>query len=307
MEQEPKPKSNNTLKIVLGLSIALNVALLLWAITLNSQNNEKAQQIVILSAAVDSSSKEVDTKAGELEQVKSDLERIKAESESLGLKNDSMDAQIKKLNKYIGKLKKNEKISKEERAQMEQLVKQLREQIIQKDEEIAQLRQQNDSLSTNLNTVTGEKQRLGDSLSNTSKELKMASVLKAENITVIGVKENGKEIVEKEYKHNKLDRIKITFILADNKAAKKNDKTFFVSLVTPSGNVFSDPNNGGGTTTLADGTNVTYTLTQTISFDNTNQLVSVTMLKGFNYTPGTYNINVYSEGYQIGTGKFIVK
>ncbi len=307
MEPETTAKSNNSLKVILGLSIALNVALLIWAITLNNQNKEKAEQIVTLTAAVDSSSKEVTSKTSELEQVRGDLERIKEESEKLGLKNDSLDAQLVTLNSYIAKLKKNAKIDAKERKKMEELVAQLREQIIQKDQEIAQLKQQNDSLSTNLSTVTGEKQKLGDSLSNTSKELKLASVLKADNITVIGIKENGKELIEKEYKHNKLDRIKITFTLADNKAAKKNSKNFYVSLVTPSGNVFSDPNNGGGTTTLADGTDVTYTLSQSLTFDNTNQQVTVTMLKGFNYTPGTYTINVYAEGYQIGAGKFIVK
>ena len=305
--EETTPKSNNTVKILLGLSIALNIALIIWAVMLNGQNGEKAKQIENLTAAVDSSHNEVSAKVQELEQVKGDLERIQVEREKLGLSNDSLSTKVQELNRYIGKLKKNAKLDKEDRAKMEQMIAELREEILKKDQEISQLKAQNDSLSGNLNAANSEKQRLGDSLSSTSNELRKASVLKADGITVAGIKENGKEFVEKEYKHNKLDRIKISFTLADNKAAKQNQKTFYVSLVTPSINVFSDPNNGGGTTTLADGSEVAYTLSQSLTFDNSNQQVSVTMLKGFNYTPGTYTINVYCEGYQIGTGKFVVK
>jgi len=305
--EETKSKSNNGLKVFLGISLAVNVILLILVFSLNSKNSEKEEQISNLTAAVDSSHNEVSAKVQELQQMKGDLERIQAERERLGLSNDSLSGKVQELDKYIGKLKKNAKLDKEERAKMEQMMAELREEITKKDQEISVLKSANDSLAGNLNAANTEKQKLGDSLSNTSKELKLASVLKAQGIVVAAIKENGKEVIEKEYKHNKIDRLKISFSLADNKAAKRNDKTFYVSLVTPSANVFSDPNNGGGTTTLADGSEVAYTLSQTIAYDNSGQIVSVTMLKGFNYTPGTYTINVYCEGYQIGTGKFIVK
>jgi hypothetical protein len=250
---------------------------------------------------------EVEQKTKDLEDVRNDLERIKEESEKLGMKNDSLDQKISKLNSYIAQIKKTSKLDAAKRKELEAIIASMKEEIIKKDQEIAALKSQNDSLSVNLASVTTEKQKLGDSLSTTSKDLAYASILKAEGIKVTALKENGKELDEAEYKHTKIDRLKIAFLIADNKAAKKNKKVFYVSLVTPSGSIFSDANNGGGSITLADGSQVNYTLNQSLIFDNTNQKVTFTMLKGFNYVPGTYGILVYSEGYKIGEGKVVVK
>jgi uncharacterized protein (DUF3084 family) len=301
---EPNKSSS---KLPLIISGVLNVVLVIALIVMNNKNKEQITRIEQLADTVQTTRTEVDQKSKELEDVKSNLERIKAERDKLGLKNDSLDQKIAKLNTYIALVKKNGKIDVAKRKEMEALIASMKEEIIKKDQEIAQLKYQNDSLSTDLTNTKTEKQKLGDSLSTTSKDLAYASILKAEGIKVTALKENGKELDEAEYKHKKIDRLKIAFSIADNKAAKKNKKTFYVALVTPNSGIFSDPNNGGGTTTMADGTKISYTLNQSVLFDNSNQKVTFTMLKGFNYVPGTYGIIVYSEGYKIGEGKVVVK
>jgi predicted RNase H-like nuclease (RuvC/YqgF family) len=301
---EPNKSSS---KLPLIISGVLNVALIIALVVMNNKNNEQTTQITQLAGTVETTRTEVEQKTKELEDVRNDLERIKEERDKLGLKNDSLDQKISKLNSYISQIKKTSKLDAAKKKELEAIIASMKEEIIKKDQEIAALKSQNDSLSTNLSSMRTEKQKLGDSLSTTSKDLAYASILHAEAIKVTALKENGKELDEAEYKHNKIDRLKIAFSIADNKAAKKNKKTFYISLVTPSGSVFSDANNGGGTITLADGTQVNYTLNQSLLFDNSNQRVTFTMLKGFNYVPGTYGIIVYSEGYKIGEGKVVVK
>jgi predicted nucleic acid-binding Zn-ribbon protein len=300
-------ESNKSLKVPLIISATLNIALIIALVMMNGKSNEQIVQIQQLSDTVQTTRSEVQLKTKELTDVKADLERIRAEREKLGLQNDSLDQKIASLNTYIAKIKKAGKIDAEKRKEMETMIAGYKEEIIKKDQEIAQLKYQNDSLTVNLSSVTSEKNKLGDSLSATSKELAYASILKAEGIKITALKENGKEIDDEEYKGSKIDRLKISFSIADNKAAKKNKKTFYVAMITPNNGIFSDANNGGGTTTLADGTKINYTLNQAITFDNSNQKVIFTMLKGFNYVPGTYNIIVYSEGYEIGEAKVIVK
>jgi hypothetical protein len=299
--------NKSSLKVPLIISVALNIGLIIALVMMNSKSNEQQVQIQQLSDTVKTTRSEVELKTKELTDVKADLERIRAEREKLGLQNDSLDQKIANLNSYIAKIKKAGKIDAQKRKEMEIMIAGYKEEIIKKDQEIAQLKYQNDSLSTDLSTTKTEKQKLGDSLSATSKELAYASILKAEGIKVTALKENGKEMDDEEYKGSRIDRLKISFSIADNKAAKKNKKTFYVALVTPNSGIFSDANNGGGTTTLADGTQISYTLSQTILFDNTNQKVTFTMLKGFNYVPGTYGVIVYSEGYEIGEGKVVIK
>jgi uncharacterized protein YoxC len=302
-----KPESNKTVKILLALSLVVNIALIFFVITLNNQNDEKAEKIEELTGVVSSKDSEIVAKTQELETMSQDLERIRQEREILGLQNDSLDRQISSLNSFIAQLKKTNKLDSNKRKELEELVARLREEIIAKDYEIAQLKSANDSLNTSVTHLTTEKRRLGDSLNMAFKELAYASILKAEGVKVTALKENGKEMDQEEYKHSKIDRIKITFVLADNKAAKKNLKKFYVALIPPSGTPFADPINGGGVITLADGTEAPYTLSQDLHFDNTNQKLSFILSKGFNYVPGQYKVHVYSEGYQIGEGSFNVK
>lgn len=300
-------KSNKSLKLILALSAVLNVALIVFVVILNNKNDEKTEKIDKLEGTVSTQDAEIVEKKKLLEDMSKDLERIKAEREKLGLANDSLDLKINQLNSTLAELKKSSKLSAKKRQELEALVNMLREEIAMKDAEIAQLKLANDSLTTNVNNLTVEKQKLGDSLHNTAKELAYAAILKADNIKVTVLKENGKELEEAEYKASKIDRIKIAFSLADNKAAKKDRKKFYITLVPPSGKAFSDVNNGGGFTALTDGSEVPFTLSQDITFDNSGQKLTYLMPKGFNYIPGVYKVIVYSEGYKIGDGSFTVK
>jgi TolA-binding protein len=300
-------KKNSGLVALLVISLLINAGLLVGVIMFYNKTSELEHQVSQLNGEVTSKDAEVVSKTKELENIKLDLERIREERERLGLENDSMDSQINKLNGYISQLKKTSKLDNGKRKELENLIAELRNQIIEKDEQIASLRTANDSLSTGLSQVSAEKARLGDSLNSTASALAYAAILKAEAVKVVALKENGKEFEGEELKGSKIDRIKVTFALADNKAAKKNRKDFYVALTTPKGEVFSDPNNGGGLLKLADGNDAIYTMNQAIDFTNSNEKLTFTMLKGFNYLPGAYKLDIYSEGYKIGEGSFKVK
>jgi hypothetical protein len=305
--QPKEGKKNSGLLALLVISLLINVGLLVAVIMIYNQSTEQAQQIQALTGEVTTKDAEVLSKTKELENIKLDLERIKEERERLGLENDSLDGQINKLNGYISQLKKTSSLDSSKRKELEQLIADLRNQIIEKDEQIAALRTANDSLATGLSNVSAEKARLGDSLSSTASALAYAAILKAENVKITALKENGKEFDGEELKGSKIDRLKVVFAIADNKAAKKNRKDFYVALTTPKGEVFSDPNNGGGLLKLADGNDAIYTMNQAIDFHNSGEKLTFTMLKGFNYVPGVYKIDIYSEGYKIGDGSFKVK
>lgn len=306
--EKAKPASGNTgLKVLLIVSLLLNIGMAAGLFMMFNKSTEQDSRIAELTGEVTSKDAEVVSKTQELQNIKLDLERIKEERERLGLENDSLDQQILTLDGYIKDLKRSSSINASKRRELEKLVANLNNQILEKTQQIATLTSLNDSLSTGLSSLSVEKQRLGDSLAYTANALAYAAVLKAEAVQVVGLKENGKEVVGEELKGSKIDRLKVTFKLADNKAAKQNQKVIYVSLTTPKGEVFSDPNNGGGLLTLVDGTDALYTMNQAINFDNSSQKLTFTMLKGFNYTPGTYKLAIYSEGYKIGDGTFKVK
>ena len=256
-------QKNSTLTKVL---IATNVIMLIVIIFMFVKLNEKTAAIEQMTGTVSSQSEDIVAKTQELTNLGSDLERIKAEREKLGLANDSLDQKISKLNGYIAQIKKSGRIDAAKRKELEALISELREEITRKDAEIATLSKANDSLSTNLTAANTEKASLGDSLSSRLKELAYASILKTKEIKVTCLKSNGKELDKEEFKTKQIDRLKIMFKLQDNKAAKKNNKSFYVRMITPSGTAFSDANNGGGSFTTSEGENLLYTMTQDFTF-----------------------------------------
>jgi predicted RNase H-like nuclease (RuvC/YqgF family) len=308
--QESKSKSSTLVKVLIPL-VVIQMGIIIFLLV--NWNKEKAT-VADLNQAVQTKTSEVELKAQELENLGAQFERIKAEREKLGLANDSLDVQLTSLKTKVAELRKSGKLDANKRKELEQMVSKLREEITKRDQEIADLQSKNDSLNSDLQVTKTEKAKLGDSLTNVAskkqdldKKLAYASILKTQEFKVTVLKENGKEIDDDVYKASKINRLKVVFSLADNKAADQNDKDFFLRLVTPNGDAFSDPANGGGTIGLIDGTSVNYTQKQTLKFDNTNQKVTFVSLSGIQYVPGTYTVEIYCEGSKIGQGDFKVK
>lgn len=277
-------------------------------------NIDKKKEIEDLTTTIDTKSEEISSRIQELDSLNVEFERIKKEREALGLSNDSLNVQIEELNKFKTQALATGKINAQQKRKLEEMIAKMKQELTLKDKEIADLRASNQDLESKVNEISTEKSRLGDSLSGVASskkdlenQLAYAAILKAESFKISALKENGKEFVEEEYKHSKISQMKISFNIADNKAAKQGSKDFNLVMILPSGETFSDPNNGGGTFVTAEGETKNYTFRQTINFTNSNELVSVLIPKGFNYVPGTYKVQVFSDGYNIGEGKFTVK
>lgn len=301
---------NNLVKILLFI-VAIETGLIVYLLV---QLQSKNETIVNVNSSLQQKSNEVEDKTKELEILSSDLERVKAEREKLGLANDSLDLSINELKTTIAQIKKTNKLDKNKMAELNSFIARLKEEIIARDKEIAVLKDSNDSLQTSVNNISMEKAKLGDSLSNVrtqkkdyESKLAYASILKADNMEVTVLKSNGKEISDSEYKASKIDRIRVKFKLADNKAAKTGTKDFYLRLKMPDGDVFTDPNNGGGYFNLADGTPLSYSMKQTAEFNNQNEKVEITSFSGLKFVPGFYKIEIYCDGNRIGETSLKVK
>ena len=77
-------------------------------------------------------------------------------------------------------------------------------------------------------------------------------------------------------------------------------------IIDDNDNVLFDVARGSGTFVL-DGKETFYTAKQEILFDNSQQVVSFLYDKGSEYLPGRYVMEVYTEGYLMGSKSFRVK
>lgn len=181
-----------------------------------------------------------------------------------------------------------------------------------KDEELDKLKSVNKELLSENTTLKTQKNQLGDSISRlaqTKNELAskvtIASQLKAENISIKAVNDNGKER-ESPFKNRQLEKLKVDFNLAENNVAPIEGKKIMIRVIDQNGQVIFDVSRGSGTF-IYNGKEEFYTASQEILFDNTKQKLTYLYQKGSEYASGSYVLEIYCEDYKIGSGKFDVK
>lgn len=181
-----------------------------------------------------------------------------------------------------------------------------------KDEEIEKLKSVNKELFSENRNLKTKQNVLNDSLNKVTKnkeelanKVAIASQLKAENITLVSVNEKGKE-KEPPFRKRQLEKIKVQFSIGDNKVAPIEGKKILIRVIDENGQPIFDTTKGSGTFML-NGKEEFYTAAQEILFDNTGQKLIFTYDKGSEYTSGTYQVEIYTDGYLMGTTSFEVK
>ena len=181
-----------------------------------------------------------------------------------------------------------------------------------KDQEIEKLREVNKELFTENKTLKTKQNKLSDSIVSLEKNKKelaskvaIASQLKAENIIVKALNEKGKER-DAPFKNRWFKKLKVEFNLADNKVAPIEGKKILIRVIDANNQVIFDVARGSGTFMLNNKEEF-YTAAQEILFDNTKQKLTFFYEKGSDYAEGRYTVEIYTEGYKIGTVGFEVK
>ncbi|MCU0326945.1 MAG: hypothetical protein MUF45_17170 [Spirosomaceae bacterium] len=308
--------SNGILKITIG--VLVGVLALLGYLFMGARNETlelqktlttKVEQLSSTQIKLDSISQSLDSKIAEIEQLGgnvAELENIKAqlEADKKKLKSDLSFS----IEKYETKIKEYETF------------------LAQKDDDIRKLKEENGILVTKNQTLETEKQAVisentglkteKEALTQTvadyttqnddlKRKVTMASAMKAVNVQVTALNSRGKERDGGEYKSSRIDRLKISFIMPSNPVAERNNKDIYVRVMDSNGAVLNE--NGTGGVMQFNGKELGYSTKQAVLFENNDQKVDLFYGKGNSYKSGKYSIELYSEGFKIGSGSFDVK
>ncbi|QDK83208.1 hypothetical protein EXU85_33245 [Spirosoma sp. KCTC 42546] len=140
---------------------------------------------------------------------------------------------------------------------------------------------------------------------NLQNQVTLASAMKAINVEVTALADNGKERRGGTYKASRIDRLKITFIMPSNPVAETTNKDIYLRILDSNGAVVSE--NGIGGVMLFNGHELGYSARQTVPFENNDQRVDLFFRRDISYKPGTYTVELYAEGFRIGDSRFDVK
>lgn len=306
-----QPKGVNTGRIIsIVVGVALVAALAFFMVQyfkLKSLTEEQGTDIEELTAEIDDAQHEIEDYKLDLENkdlALEDKERLLAEKEQL------IEDKQKRIDELLRKNKISQSQAAELRGKVEQLeyyIKKYQTEIDELKRELAEKDAQIVSLSGKVDTISGALQVQKRIAEETGTKLEIAKILSADNFTFFRTKGSGKEIEETSFRRGQLDDIKICFKIAQNLAAEIGEKTAYIQILGPDGNLIKDDSKSGYFT--ANHEDMAYSLKTNFNFDHTAQKVCVTFFKpaGFEYSSGDHRAIVYCDGLDIGTGRFTVK
>ena len=301
MNQSTEKKETNRTPIIIliGLlvcSLIANIYLLSRSTTAESLVSEKTVEVDSLKEVKKTLESDFQTMTYELDQFKG--------------KNIQLDSLLEKANGDIeNKKRKIEKLIRENK-DIPLIRRQMEEMRVIRDQyriQIDQLIKENKDLKfANIN-LSQEVDNLNKTTQDLSQKVEIASVLKAEAITVKTLRDKGKGKFEDTEKAKRVSKIRTVFVVAENKVAKPGTREVVLRILKPDGYVLTNADNGSGNFTKEDGRSTEYSLRKTVEYSNERAEITFDWVQMDELKAGLYISEVYLDGKVMGNYKFTLK
>jgi len=304
-EQNPPEKKDQGKNIIIIVLVLLVIISGIKLYTDYIDRSKKTEEILLLSTENNDLNNRLDSVTFQLELRIQEIEKLGGDVKSLEEVRDQL----------IAERSTSRQRSSSEISALNQKIKSYNGMIEEKDQEILELRAMNQQLFTENQDLKTTQSQIEEEVAqlNIQKEdlqgkVNVASRLKVENIEITAVNSRGKERIEtdKDFKNRQIERIKVSFSMADNKVAEKGPRNIYVQVIAPNEQPIFDVAKGSGTFMMS-GKEEFYTVKQDIIFDNTEQELTFFYEKGSDYASGNYSVRIFVDNYQVGTKSFTVK
>ena len=311
---EPK-KGFNSNWIYIGI-----IALLLCAgIYLFFNKNKVENENEALSTQVTTISNDKAAIETEYNDALKRLDEMKTQSAQMDSLLNTKDAELTGLKSKIDKILKQKNLTKEQLAEANKLITDLKSKMSDYQQQIAALKQENVQLSEDKKNLTEEKgqliqekEALKDEKKGLEKTVELGSVLHASNIKMDAI-HNSKNLFGKEKEKEtalakKADLIRISFDLDDNRISESGEKVIYICVYDPSGNVIA-AGSSGSKFKLADESDKTFTTSKTVPYKQGEKVkgISTDWRPATSFNKGTYKVEIYHMGYKIGSEMVTLK
>jgi len=295
----------NNKKILIAVTILTLVAFNVVQFFINQRDKQleqekyesKKTELGITYNKLDKISKQLDTKithirdlggsVDSLLEIKSQLERDKY---ALKRANHIAEERYEKIKQKVNGYEKLISLKDEELARNAEVTKEL------VNERIALIEKTN-NLTDEVSRLEGEKVKLLE-------QMNKAATLNVKNVRFFSVTRTGSISESTEFKNNLLNKLLVTVKLNKNQLAKKGKKEIALRIIEPEGASLFNANSG---TFKYQGKEMFYTTSSEFYFDNNEEEVDFTYVKGNNYSKGTHRVEFYCEGQRIGQSDFVIK
>jgi regulator of replication initiation timing len=279
--------------------------------------SQKVEQLASTKSRLDSVSVQLDAKIAEIKSLGGRVDELVAAKEQLekdkkSLKNAKFFNQKQydaKINEYVALLSEKDAVIAQLKSENENLTAQTvtlgkeKEVLVQEKqtfiEENTGLKTEKEKLTQTVADYTTKNEEL-------TKKVRTGAQLKATNMQVFAVTSKGKVKDGGKYRAKKVDQLKLAFTLPANSITEQENKEILVRIMDADGAVITDSATGSSVFNY-DGKEMAYTTKGTVAYTNNDQNVEMLYARGATYRPGTYNVELYSEGFKIGSSSFTIK
>ncbi len=310
INQGPEQKNvggqkNNSIIYWVIILILLSACIFLY---LSRNNMAKEKQTDELSFQ-----KTKDSLNTDLNALQTDFNAASAKIDQLVSQNSKLDSALQGKNSEMAKLRNDIKgilgksnATKEELKRAGEMIAALKDKSKQYEERIAELEKENEVLTGKNEVLTKER----DSTVGKNIALKkIGSVLHASNIRMepIHKRRNGKE--KETTKAKKVDILRIMFDIDENRIAESGNKAIYIRMIAPDGTIMGNPANVSGMMTIATGGKLGYSMVKEVALTQNEKIkdVAIDWNQDGDYKKGQYTIEVYNEGFKIGSGNVTLK
>jgi uncharacterized protein YfkK (UPF0435 family) len=288
------------------LTATLIIALLgSWGyiIWLKSKSQETIQQKEIVNTNVTS---QRDVLQKELEDATRLYDMIKTSSANMVHSKDSVinkkDREIAGKRNRIQELLSKVNATQNDLSEAKSLIASLNNDITGYRAQVETLQGEKIVLTKEKNIVTEERDKVRkefDSAANVIKQkeelIDVATTLHASNFSILGINETSDGNEKKTTTAKKVDKLRISFDIDENRIAQSGLKNIFVCITGPDGKPIAAEALGSGQKLYTQKIDINYTQGQ-------RQTVSVDWKQNTNFVKGDYKIEVYNNGFKIGEG-----
>ncbi len=272
---------NNTREITEGLTTQI--------VNSDSARNELQRELDDAALRLDAL-KTSNVKADSLLKTKDkDIEQIRSKVQKILNDKNATAAQLAEAKRLVAQLKGNIETYVAE-------IESLKAENVQLTEENRIIIQQRDVVQKGLDSA-------GDVIKEKEDVIDIGSTLHASNFSIIGIKErnNGKE--KETTKAKRVDKLRISFSIDENRITASGPKDIYVSITSPDGKPVFVEALGSGKFYTRDGVERNYTKKIQIYYEQGQKApVTIEWSQNSDFQTGNYKIEIYNNGFKIGEG-----
>lgn len=240
------------------------------------------------------------------DSIQSDLSHLIEEYDNLQISNDTMALKLEEANKLMEDLKRERSWNLAKIKQYEKEVGTLRTVMRGYLRQIDSLNQLNKKLideNVGYRKVISETQRRADMAEEQAAELKnivrQGSVLHARDIVMVALNSRSKTVS----RVKNAARLRVDFVMSANELAAAGDRTVYLRIISPDGYALSTES---VPTFEFEGDRLTYSASRDVDYQNQDLGVSI-FYTGSGFTAGRYTVEIYCDGYRIGSTQIDMK